>query len=136
MLAMSDLNGNNSIDGGEVFGDQTVSPFTHEKLNAANGFEALAMIAKEAEEHTGINCIDVNGNVDLANLKRALATVGVNIGFISDDNVTQLEDLAHVASINVAKYLDFTGDVNIQTGYYTDNTGKKYNANDVWFNGG
>lgn len=133
MLAMSDMNNSGKIDGDEVFGDQTVSPFTGQKLNASNGFEALAKVAQEAEQYTGISCISANGDVDLANLKRALNTVGVNIGFISEDNVTQLEDLAHVASINIAKYINVNG-VNLQTGYYTDNTGKKYNANDVWFN--
>ena len=135
MLAMSDLNNSGRIDGDEVFGDQTVSPFSHQKLNAANGFEALAKVAQEAEQYTGISCINAEGDVDLANLKRALNSVGVNIGFISEDNVTELEDLAHVASINVAKYISVKG-MNLQTGYYTDNTGKKYNANDVWFSGG
>jgi len=136
MLAMSDLDGNKKIDGGEVFGDQTVSPFSHQKLNAANGFEALAMIAKEAEQYTGINCINADGDVDLASLKRALNTVGVNIGFISENNVTNLEDLAHVASINVSKYANIAEGANVQTGYYTDSTGNRYKANDVWFKAG
>lgn len=132
MLAMSDLNGNGKIDGSDVFGDQTVSPFSGQKLNAANGFEALAMIAREAEQYTGIKCLDSNGNVNLAELKKALNRVGVNIGFISESNVTELEDLAHVASINVSSYTNIDG-VNLQTGYYTDNTGTQYKANDVWF---
>ena len=132
MLAMNDINGSGAIDGGEVFGDQTVSPFTGEKLNAANGFEALAKVAKEAEQYTGIKCLDSEGNVNLAELKRALNKVGVNIGFISESNVTSLEDLAHVASINVANYLDIDG-ANLQTSYYTDNTGAKYEASDIWF---
>ena len=55
-----------------------------------------------------------------------------NIGFISETNVTDLEDLAHVASINVSAYTNIDG-VNLQTGYYTDNTGTQYKANDVWF---
>ena len=136
MLAMSDLNNSGEIDGGEVFGDRTVSPFTNKEINAANGFEALAKIAQEAEQYTGISCINAEGDVDLASLKQALQTVGVDLGFISEDNVTQLESLAHVASINVAKYVNVAKGVNIQTGYYTDSSGKKYNANDVWFNGG
>ncbi len=137
MLAMTDINGNGSIDGSEVFGDQTVSPFTGEKLNAANGFEALKMIAEQAEQYTGVKCLS-DGNVDLAALKQALQTVGMNLGFISDSNVTELEDLGHVASINVSSYeesgLEAGEDVqNRQLGSYTDANGEKYNVNDVWF---
>ena len=103
MLAMSDINGNGKVDGSEVFGDQTVSPFTGEKINATNGFEALKTIAQQAEEKTGIKCYS-GGLVDLQALKSALATVGVNLGFISDDNVTELEDFAHVVALNVDNY--------------------------------
>jgi hypothetical protein len=65
MLAMTDINGNGTIDGSEVFGNETVNPFTGEKLNAANGFEALKMVAEAAKAATGIDCIDKNGLVDL-----------------------------------------------------------------------
>ena len=135
MLAMSDKNKSGAIDGSEVFGDQTVSPFTGQKLNAANGFEALKMIAQEAEKYTGIKCLN-NGEVNLLNLKSALGTVGVNLGFISDSNVTELEDLAHVASINVDEYDEVDADGNVQhrqLGSYTDASGQTYAANDVWF---
>ena len=135
MLAMSDINGNGSIDGGEVFGDHTISPFTGEKLNAANGFEALKMIAEQAAEHTGINCIE-NGNVNLAELQKALKTVGINLGFVSDGNITELEDLGHVASINVEDYTeqDESGEVqHRQLGSYTDTEGETYKTDDVWF---
>lgn len=135
MLAMSDLNGNGSIDGSEVFGDQTVSPFTGEKINAANGFEALKVIAQQAEQYTGTKCYS-NGQVDLQALKSALATVGVNLGFISENNTTELEDLAHVAALNVDNYdeVDATGDAqHRQQGSYVDTDGNTYGADDVWF---
>lgn len=135
MLAMSDKNKNGVIDGSEVFGDQTVSPFTGLKLNAANGFEALRMIAEEAEKYTGISCLK-DGVVDLQQLKAALGTVGVDLGFISDNNITELEDLAHVAAINVAEYDEVDAEGNVQhrqQGSYTDTNGDNYGANDVWF---
>ena len=135
MLAMSDINGNGKVDGSEVFGDQTVSPFTGEKINATNGFEALKTIAQQAEEKTGIKCYS-GGLVDLQALKSALATVGVNLGFISDDNVTELEDLAHVVALNVDNYnqVDAEGDIqHRQQGSYVANDGQTYGANDVWF---
>lgn len=135
MLAMSDINGNNKIDGQEVFGDQTVSPFTGEKINAANGFEALKIIAEQAKQYTGIDCLK-NGNVDLQSLKSALATVGVKLGFISDNNTTELEDLAHVASINVEKYKESNESGVVQhrqQGSYTDTEGNTQKVDDVWF---
>ena len=135
MLAMSDTNSNGKIDGTEVFGSQTVNPFTGEKINAANGFDALKEVAKSAYSKTGINCIN-NGNVDLQALKAALALIGVKLGFISDDNVTELEDLAHVKSINVENYTQQkqTGDVqHNQLGSYTSTDGKLYKTDDVWF---
>ncbi len=135
MLAMTDLNGNSIIDGGEVFGDQTISPFTGEKINAANGFEALKIIAEQAESYTGVQCLK-DGNVSLADLQNALKTIGVNLGFISDDNITELEDLGHVASINVSDYTEHkeTGDVqHNQQGSYTDANGTTYKTDDVWF---
>lgn len=136
MLAMSDINKNGTIDGGEVFGDQTVDPFTGKKLNAENGFEALALVAQSAEKHTGIKCMDNEGNVDLAKLQTALKTVGINLGFISDANNTMLEDLEKVASINTKNYVeqDAQGDVqHRQLGTYTDESGKQFKVDDVWF---
>ena len=135
MLAMSDMNGNSKIDGSEVFGDQTVDPFTGKKINAANGFEALKEVAKSAYDKTGIKCLN-NGNVDLQALKLALSTIGINLGFISDNNITELEDLAHVKSINVENYAQQkeSGDVqHNQLGSYTSNDGKTYKTDDVWF---
>lgn len=135
MLAMSDINGNGQIDGSEVFGDQTVSPFTGEKINAANGFEALKVIAQQAEEKTGIKCYS-GGLVDLQALKTALATVGVNLGLISEDNVNELEDLAHVVALNVDNYNEVAEDGDVQhrqQGSYVADDGQTYGADDVWF---
>lgn len=135
MLAMSDNSKNGVIDGSEVFGDKTLSPFTGLPLNAANGFEALRIVATEAEKYTGISCIK-DGMVNLHLLKAALNTVGVNLGFISENNVTELEDLAHVTSINVSEYEEFDEQGNVQhrqQGSYVDFNGETYGANDVWF---
>jgi hypothetical protein len=135
MLAMSDMNGNGKIDGEEVFGDKTVNPFTGEAINAANGFEALKVVAQSAQDKTGITCYK-DGFVDLQALKNALNSIGYNLGFISENNVTELEDLAHVAALNVDNYdeVDAEGDVqHRQQGSYVDNEGNTYAANDVWF---
>jgi len=132
MLAMSDLNGNNKIDAAEVFGNNTVSPFTGKKLNAANGFEALKMIAEEAEEK-GYKCIN-NGEVDMAALAKALETVGVKLGFISDENNTTLEELSGVATISTL-YKDtlYEDGEQRQFGSFTTTDGKIRRVDDVWF---
>ncbi len=135
MLAMSDINGNGTIDGTEVFGNNTVNPFTGEAIKAANGFEALKAVAESAKASTGIECIK-DGNVDMAALKQALATVGVKLGLISGANNTELEELTDVSYINVADYkeVEATGDVqNRQLGSYSDADGKTYSIDDVWF---
>ena len=135
MLAMSDMNGNGIVEGTEVFGDKTVNPFTGEALNAKNGFEALSLMAQEAEKHTGIKCMNENGDVDLQKLQEALKKVNVKLGFISDHNNTTIEDLEHVASINV-NYTEQTEEGNVQrnqTGTYTDTDGQTHRADDVWF---
>lgn len=137
MLAMSDINGNGTIDGAEVFGDDTIDPFTGKKLNAANGFEALAQLASSATKHTGIICMDVDGNVNLQSLKRALATVGINLGFVSDVNNSTIEELEKVVTINTANYTnsneESNGAIHGQQGTYTDENGNVYKAHDVWF---
>ena len=132
---MSDMNGNGIVDGTEVFGDKTVNPFTGEALNAKNGFEALSLMAQEAEKHTGIKCMNENGDVDLQKLQEALKKVNVKLGFVSDHNNTTIEDLEHVASINV-NYTEQTEEGNVQrnqTGTYTDTDGQTHRADDVWF---
>jgi len=137
MLAMSDLNGNGIIDGAEVFGDQTINPFTGQKVSAKNGFEALKEIALSAEAATGLK-IYKDGQVDVRLLKQALESKGLGtIGLIGDNNNTTLEDLGDVAAINVDDYINSeneTGDVqHRQRGTYTDTSGNKWGAHDVWF---
>lgn len=137
MLAMSDLNGNGRIDGAEVFGDKTVNPFTGQAINAKNGFEALKVIAQSAETATGIKCYQ-NGKVDLPALKQALATVNINLGYISDDNTSTLEELAGISAIDVDNYQyneDVSGAVQSrQQGVYYDENGVAQKVDDVWFN--
>lgn len=135
MLAMSDINGNGKIDGAEVFGNKTVDPFTGNALNAANGFEALKLVAESAEKATGMKCY-TNGEVDLEALKKALGTVGINLGFISDDNVSELEALSKVKAINVDSYKEQqeTGAVqHNQLGSATFDDGSTVAVHDVWF---
>ena len=135
MLAMSDTNGNGTIDGTEVFGNKTVNPFTGKALNAKNGFEALKQIAQSATEKTGINCFD-GKNVDLNKLKQALSAIGVNLGFVSGNNNTQLEALSKINKINVFDYLNKkeTGKVqHNQQGSGTSSDGSVMKVDDVWF---
>lgn len=137
MLAMSDINGNNEIDGEEVFGNMTRNPYTGELINAKNGFEALKEIAKIAEKQSGIDCIDDNEqNVNLENLKRALNKKGINLGFISGRNNKKLEELSKIKEINVSEYEE-TPEQGIiqhnQKGYGITKDGSKVKVDDVWF---
>ena len=137
MLAMGDIDGDGKITGKEVFGDQTIDPFTGQKLNAKNGFDALAQVAMSAQKHTGIQCIDENGNVDLRNLKQALEQSGKgSLGLIGGDNVTTLEGLGDAAKINVTNYINQqqTGAVqHNQLGTYQTTDGNTHKVHDVWF---
>ncbi|MFH0702284.1 MAG: hypothetical protein V2B14_01940, partial [bacterium] len=110
-------------------------PFTGKKLDAENGFEALKMVAKSARKYTGIDCIK-NGVVDVQKLKQALESSGKgSLGLISDDNITELEELGDVAKIDTAyKEQDDSGDVqHRQLGEYIDTNNNKYKVDDVWF---
>ncbi|MDD3150468.1 MAG: hypothetical protein PHV68_06500 [Candidatus Gastranaerophilales bacterium] len=137
MLAMGDLNGNGVIDGEEVFGDQTINPFTGEKLNAANGFEALRLIAEEAESRTGINVIE-NGVVSIQALNEAFGKFeNLALGLISDGNITELESLGGIASVDVENYTEHedggTDTEHLQRGTFTDIFGNVHQVDDVWF---
>ena len=136
MLAMSDLNNNGKIDASEVFGTDTINAFTGEKVNARNGFEALKEIAESAEEKTGIDVIDDEGIVNLVKLQEALKTANVNLGLISDDNVTELEDLGDVEKIDL-KFEEETNELNTnkQVSSYITKSGEKFKTEDVWFAG-
>ena len=137
MLAMTDINGNGSIDGAEVFGDKTVSPFTKQPINAKNGFEALKVIAQQAKQYTGIDCMS-GSQVDIKKLQQALAKAGVKLGFISNNNNTTVEDLYGVSKIEVGKYTGNSYDAsaavqNQISGEFTDENGVTYKVDDVWF---
>lgn len=135
MLAMSDMNNTGTIDGTELFGDGTVSPFTGKKLNAANGFEALKMIALEAKQYVDIDCMN-GDNVDIQKLAQALARVNVRLGLVGGNNNTSLEGLGDIQSINVAyRSLDDldTPVQHRQQSTYTTTDGKQYKADDVVF---
>lgn len=136
MLAMTDINGNGSVDGAEVFGDKTVSPFTGKALNAANGFEALKAIAEEAKLYTGLDCMN-GSTVDVKKLEKALASVGVKLGFVSDDNNSKVEDLVGVSQIEVENYTESqrigSNVEHLQHSVYTDENGVTYKVDDVWF---
>ncbi len=138
MLAMGDINGNGKIDGSEVFGNETIDPFTGKKLNAANGFEALKLVALSAETKTGIKIIE-NGQVNVQKLKEALTLNDISLGLISDNNVTQLEGLGDISKINLS--YDETEIMNpdekvhhLQFGSYTTADNKVHKVHDVWFN--
>lgn len=135
MLAMSDTNGNGTIDGTEVFGNKTVNPFTGKAINAANGFEALKQVALSAEQATGIKCFD-GKNVDLQKLKLCLKMIGVKLGFVSDNNNTQIENLSKISKINVVDYIETpeTGKVqHNQKGKGQDENGNDVKVDDIWF---
>ncbi|HSA06686.1 MAG TPA: hypothetical protein P5556_05870, partial [Candidatus Gastranaerophilales bacterium] len=100
MLAMGDLNGNGKIDGSEVFGNETINPFTGEKLNAENGFEALKLIAEAAEQKTGLDIIQGN-HVLIEELQKALAQNNIALGLISDNNVSNLEGLNDIFKVDL-----------------------------------
>ena len=137
MLAMDDLNGNGKIDGAEVFGNETVNAFTGEKMNAENGFEALKILAESAEANSGNDVIDDKGIVNLELLKDALAGIGVNLGLIGDNNVTELEGLGDVASIGTSfKELPETDGtaLHLQEGSLFTKDGEERLVHDVWFN--
>ena len=135
MLAMTDVNGNGKIDGAEVFGDRTVSPFTGKAVNAKNGFEALKIIAQQAKQYTGIDCM--NGNsVDMAKLQQALNKYGVTLGFVNGSNNNEIEKLNGVASINVGNYktVNESGDAqHRQQGSFVRTDGTQGKIDDVWF---
>jgi len=144
MLAMGDLNHNGKIDGSEVFGNETIDPFTGAKINAANGFEALKVIAQSAEAKTGEKIINENGKVDLVKLQAALKSVGSDLGLISGENVTNLEALGDISKISV-NYEDKNDDVDymtnnlnndylsMQQGSYETADGQSHKVDDVWF---
>jgi hypothetical protein len=142
MLAMSDLNGNGVIDITEVFGDQTVSPVTGKPLNAPNGFVALLLVAQIMQEFTPQSQIvvklDGSTLVDIPALQAALRQVGRDLGFIGDNNVSQLEPIRDVTAVDVSDFIETFDDVRsgmtyAQKGFYLDNQNRPWKVVDVWF---
>ena len=143
MLSMGDTNKNGKIEGSEVFGNETINPFTGLKLGAANGFEALKQVALSAETKTGAKIIE-NNKVDIEKLKVALGSIGSNLGLIGDNNVTNLEHLGDVSKISL-DYEDKNDDFNymtnnldkdalsLQLGSYETKDGTSHKIDDVWF---
>ena len=132
MLAMSDQNGNGQIDAAEVFGTDTINPFTKQKVNARNGFEALKEIAASAKESTGID-IETNGVVNLSKLQEALAKADTKLGLIGDNNVVELEELGEVEAIDSNYTETPTEGMNLQTSSFITKSGEKFETRDVWF---
>ena len=132
MLALTDQNNNGQIDAAEVFGTDTLNPFTGQKVNARNGFEALKEIAESAEKITGIDVIQ-NGVVSLTKLQEALNTTGTKLGLISDNNTSNIEDLGDIEKIDANYEETPTDGMNLQVGSYINKAGERFRTEDVWF---
>ncbi|KAI3649545.1 hypothetical protein MP228_005177 [Amoeboaphelidium protococcarum] len=143
MLAMPDMNGNGQIDIEEVFGNRTLSPFTNMSYKAANGFEALHMLAIEADNQPlctekSANPKDKSVLVSLPKLKACLQKYGHDLGFISGDNVKVLQPLNQVDTVDVVDYVETPDDCkggtkHAQKGHYYDKAGHEWRVDDVWF---
>ncbi|KAI3637819.1 hypothetical protein MIR68_004468 [Amoeboaphelidium protococcarum] len=143
MLAMSDLNGNGVVDIQEVFGDHTLSPFTKKPYYAANGFDALYMLALEMQSipQCKFQLVKKDHNsvlVSLTSVKRCLNLHNVQLGFISDTNISDLEELGDVDQVDVTDYVNTPDDVRNgvlhgQKGFFYSQDGTKLKVDDVWF---
>lgn len=149
MLSIGDLDGDGKIEGTEVLGNFTVSPFTGQALGAANGFDALDKLASEVLKYMGINVYSTyqgTKTVDMAALKSALEqataqgkTVGkATVGLISDSNTKTLEGIGTLKYIgvagttaNTAAYANTTDASHKQVGFYIDSSGKVWGAVDA-----
>ncbi len=92
MPAMSDFNGNDEVDGEEVFGTMTKSPITGQDYDSANGFEAMKKTAMEVENTLGLTAGTIynpaTGLVNLEELSKdlPLATGNkVQFGYLTGD---------------------------------------------------
>ncbi|KAI3650614.1 hypothetical protein MP228_004095 [Amoeboaphelidium protococcarum] len=143
MLAMSDLNGNGVVDIEEVFGDHTLSPFTKKPYHAANGFDALYMLALEMQSipQCQFELVKKDHNsvlVSLTSVKRCLNLHNVQLGFISDTNISDLEELGDVNQVDVTDYINTPDDVrngvlHSQKGSFYSHDGTQWKVDDVWF---
>ncbi|KAI3637626.1 hypothetical protein MIR68_004275 [Amoeboaphelidium protococcarum] len=143
MLAMSDLNGNGLIDIHEVFGDQTLSPFTRKPYKASNGFDALHKLAMEMQTVPGCQGGTEQRDhdsllVSLSSVKKCLNTRGFDLGFISDTNIAILEPLGDADLVDVTEYAHTPDDyrngvLHGQKGSFYAKDGTKHQVDDVWF---
>lgn len=142
VLVMTDLNGNNKIDGAEVFGNFTIDPVSKKPLNVRNGFEALITIAKNLKAATGIDCYTEESLIDLYKLREALLKAtnnSITLGYISEDKVTELEPLESVDATGI--HIDYSENSynskdtvqHRQVSYYVTKDGSKYKIDDIWF---
>ncbi|KAI3637404.1 hypothetical protein MIR68_004053 [Amoeboaphelidium protococcarum] len=143
MLAMSDLNGNGVVDIQEVFGDHTLSPFTKKPYHAANGFDALYMLALEMQSisECKFQLVKKDHNsvlVSLIFMRKCLNLHTVQLGFISDTNISNLEELGDVDQVDVTDYINTPHDVRSgvlhgQKGSFYSQDGTQWKVDDVWF---
>ncbi|KAI3637414.1 hypothetical protein MIR68_004063 [Amoeboaphelidium protococcarum] len=143
MLAMSDLNGNGVVDIQEVFGDHTLSPFTKKPYHAANGFDALYMLALEMQSisECKFQLVKKDHNsvlVSLIFMRKCLNLHNVQLGFISDTNISNLEELGDVDQVDVTDYVNTPQDVRDgvlhgQKGSFYAQDGTQWKVDDVWF---
>ncbi|KAI3654075.1 hypothetical protein MP228_000794 [Amoeboaphelidium protococcarum] len=143
MLAMSDLNGNGLIDIHEVFGDQTLSPFTRKPYEASNGFDALHKLAMEMQTVSGCQGGTEQRDhysllVSLSAVKKCLNSRGFDLGFISDTNIAKLEPLGDADLVDVTEYSHTPDDyrngvLHGQKGSFYAKDGTKHQVDDVWF---
>lgn len=143
MLAMCDWDKNDMINYREVFGDGTWDPFQEKPVNASNGFIALHRIAISASQRFPdlkllSSTKDGDTLVNLPQLQIALQRIQCDLGFISDDNILDLEPLGDVVWIKVTNYLispndGHNGIVFAQKSWFMDSFNQRWGVDDVWF---
>ena len=144
MLAMCDFTRDGEIDGAEVFGDGTRNPFVAGQpwIKAKDGFTALRTVAESAaKRYPELNVLKFEADdvlVNLPALKTALQRIDCNLGFISDENVSQLEPLQDAVWVKVNHYEETPNDVQdgvafAEKSWFLDANGKRWGVDDVWF---
>ncbi len=141
MLAFNELNSGKDIDATKIFSTETVDPFNNEeKFGSANGFEALYDLAMSAMLYADDNDINIqiiteDGFVELPALKYVLNHAGWDLGFISDDNISNLDDLGHVVAISTDYYSQNDAGTPLEqreAGFYKSIDGTLQKVADVW----
>lgn len=143
MLAMCDFSGNGEIDFREVFGDGTMDPFTGARLKAQNGFIALKQVAFSAiKRFDDFNILKMSSKnellVNVQQLRLALKRIHCDLGFVSDQNIHNLEPLGNIEWVHISNYLTDQDDkpdelIFAQKSWYLDFNGEHWGADCVWF---